>query len=164
MKIKLKKCLDCESDITEAHFNRKRCNSCASLSAIKQSRKSISKWKANNKAAVIALNKAWDLRFPLKKRYNHAKGIAKSRGYGCSISKDQFIELWSSPCEYCGKSILNDKGIGLDRLNNKDGYHLTNVVPCCGDCNYIRGDILTYDEMKIAMTAVVEFRKLQGET
>ena len=86
--------------------------------------------------------------------------IARSRNYECTITNEQFINYWNSPCIYCNISILKETGIGLDRIDNNKHYTPDNVNPCCGNCNKIRGNYLTYDEMKVAMTAVVEFRNL----
>ena len=49
-------------------------------------------------------------------------------------------------CYYCNLE-LNETGIGLDRLDNKNGYNIDNVVPCCGPCNYTRGNRFTVKEM-----------------
>jgi hypothetical protein len=158
MKKKSKKCLDCDADLTGTHFNRKRCLACADKIATTQSRECIKNWKKKNPDKVKALNKSWGERFPIKKRLPHAREIARRRGYACTLTDEQFINYWNTPCHYCDSSILEEKGIGLDRLNNNLGYETSNVVPCCGDCNYIRGDILTHDEMKVAMNAVVKYR------
>lgn len=53
---------------------------------------------------------------------------------------------------------LSKTGVGLDRIENSKGYIISNVVPCCGSCNKIRGNNLTSDEMAIAMKAVRNFR------
>lgn len=157
-----KTCLKCNLDIRGSHFNRKYCHKCAKYLAIESSRLSISRWKSRNKDKVKSMNREWSTKFPLKKRLTHAKDIAKRRGFKCDITNEQFISYWNSKCEYCYKAILNEKGIGLDRLDNNLGYTPENVVPCCGDCNYIKGDILTHAEMKIAMNAVLEFRRSNG--
>jgi len=158
MKKKLKKCLDCDIDLINAHFNRKRCTDCASKIAVAQTRQSIKKWKKNNPNKVKELNKSWSDRFPLRKRISHAREIARRRNHECNLTDNQFLTYWNTPCHYCGSSILEETGIGLDRLNNNLGYSAENVVSCCGNCNYIRSDILTYDEMKVAMKAIVEYR------
>jgi hypothetical protein len=62
-------------------------------------------------------------------------------------------------CHYCFSSLLTETGIGLDRINNNLGYSLDNVLPCCGNCNKIRQDKLTVEEMKVAMSAIINYRK-----
>jgi hypothetical protein len=66
------------------------------------------------------------------------------------------------PCHYCNDELGSTRencGVGLDRLDNLIGYELDNVVSCCGPCNVIRSDKLTPEETKIAIQAVVAFRK-----
>lgn len=162
---KLRKCLDCDLDISDLHFNRKRCHQHAKVEAINGVRKSIRKWKSNNKSKVKLMNKEWSEKFPLKKRLSHARDIARRRQHICDITDEQFISYWNTSCIYCQKSIINETGIGLDRLDNNKHYTLDNVVPCCGACNQIRNNHLTHDEMKTAMQAVIKFRKIKlGET
>ncbi len=49
----------------------------------------------------------------------------------------------------CGLWPISPKGVGLDRLDNRFGYFLGNVYPCCGECNRIRGDTLTIKEAEL---------------
>jgi len=158
MKKRLKKCLDCDQDISNLHFNRKRCHLHSEEEALRVVRKSIKKWKLNNPNKVKALNKSWNTRFPLRRRLSHARDIARTRKHQCSITDEQFISYWSQPCVYCFKSIIEETGIGLDRLDNNKHYTVDNVAPCCGNCNKIRGDYLTHEEMKAAMGAVLKLR------
>lgn len=158
---KLRKCLDCNLDITNLHFNRKRCELHAKIEAINGTRRSIKKWKSKNQDKVKLMNKEWNKKFPLKKRLSHARDIARSRGHFCDITDEQFISYWNSPCVYCQKVIIKETGIGLDRINNNLHYTIDNVVSCCGPCNKIRNNYLTHDEMKIAMEAVINFRKIK---
>jgi hypothetical protein len=71
--------------------------------------------------------------------------------------------LWLSPCSYCG-GPLPTAGAGLDRLDNSKGYDLDNVVPCCGDCNRLRGDRLTPEETRVAVQAIQQYRLILNET
>ncbi len=54
---KLEKCLDCSVDISNTHYNRKRCADCAKKIALFQGHKSVKKWKAAM-AAVLDLRKS----------------------------------------------------------------------------------------------------------
>lgn len=72
-----------------------------------------------------------------KGRYAYAAKFAKRRGLEFTISKEEHSELMKKPCEYCGKSIENRYGVGLDRLDNSKGYIIDN-----------RGDLFSYEEMK----------------
>lgn len=91
-------------------------------------------------------------------KFLNAKSQAKERGIQFSLTKEEYFSLIKNNCDYCN-GILPNKGTGLDRINNNLGYTLLNVVPCCTSCNSIKGIYLTYEEMKVAMQAVLEFRK-----
>jgi hypothetical protein len=71
---------------------------------------------------------------------------AKNSGRIVGINFEQFCELVSSPCHYCG-NVLPETGYGLDRKDNDLGYIIGNIVPCCKDCNKMKGEFITYDEM-----------------
>lgn len=61
------------------------------------------------------------------------------------LSLDQYIELVTSDCYYCGlapqqtpKGVCmapNLKRNGIDRKDNTQGYLFPNCVPCCSFCN-----------------------------
>lgn len=56
--------------------------------------------------------------------------------------------------------MSEETGVGLDRIDNDSRrYDVTTVLPCCGSCNMTRGDRLTVEEMKVAMDAVLAYRK-----
>jgi hypothetical protein len=69
-----------------------------------------------------------------------------------SIPKEEFIKIIQQDCYYCGSSPTNitrsktNKVIllynGVDRLDSKKGYVEGNVVPCCGDCNFMKKNML----------------------
>lgn len=105
----------------------------------------------------------WRKDNPVRTKYLYAKADIKRRGRGgLRISYEECQKLWNMGCTYCTKDVLLEKGCSLDRINNNLGYMLDNVVTCCGNCNTIKSDILTVDEMKIAMNAVLEHRKMLG--
>lgn len=93
----------------------------------------------------------------LKNRYSRAIWRAKRRKLSWKIPKDSFAHLIAQPCTYCSGK-LDSSGCGLDRLDNSKGYEPGNVVPSCGKCNRIRGDRLTHEEMRAAMSAVLSLR------
>ena len=68
----------------------------------------------------------------LNGRFYSLKANAKSRDKLLEISFEQFCELVSHPCTYCGES---EKRIGVDRVDNAGGYTIENCVPCCERCN-----------------------------
>lgn len=44
------------------------------------------------------------------------------------------------PCFYCGKFSKNGF-VGIDRYDNTKGYILSNIKPCCKDCNMMKNDM-----------------------
>ena len=60
---------------------------------------------------------------------------AKERNIKFCLTFKEFENFWQKPCRYCGDKI---KTIGLDRVNNKKGYIIDNVVPCCEKCNRMK--------------------------
>jgi hypothetical protein len=70
----------------------------------------------------------------MRRRFSMSKSSAKKRHKDWGISLEQFAALNALPCHYCG-GALNETGIGLDRVDNDNGYKIDNVVPCCGTCN-----------------------------
>lgn len=73
----------------------------------------------------------------IRDKFSQYRRNAKRKSLKFSISVDDFKELVSGSCFYCGDFYLH--GVGLDRLSNEQGYELDNVVPCCSRCNYIKG-------------------------
>ncbi len=69
---------------------------------------------------------------------------AKRRGLDAPESQRVYIEIMTSPCEYCGGFDKSDKVYGkfngVDRVNNLVGYTHKNCVPCCWWCNTIKLD------------------------
>lgn len=61
---------------------------------------------------------------------------AKSRGLLFELTKEEALMFWQVPCEYCGDTINK---LGIDRVDNTIGYKLTNCVPCCSMCNWMKG-------------------------
>lgn len=66
------------------------------------------------------------------KLYNRYISSAKTRNKEFTLTEDQFYQLVTKPCVYCGaKEDLN----GIDRINNNIGYIPENCTPCCKSCN-----------------------------
>ena len=109
-----------------------------------------------NKASFLSRGKVYirthNVRF-MRLGYN-----ARDRGLSMTITLDQYKEIINKPCHYCGMSLDGMSGGGLDRKKNYDGYTIENVVPCCKYCNKVKSDVLTCEEMEVAMIAVRELR------
>ena len=116
------------------------------------------------------LSKASDFTILLKQ----FKKQAKIRNIKWSLSDEQVRNLVNQPCFYCGiepkiYKKSNPKAykvttsyIGIDRLNNNEGYTPENVVPCCSVCNYLKWT-LSLDEFKKQITKIYKHLNLQDK-
>ncbi len=66
------------------------------------------------------------------------------KGFVSDLTIDYFRSLIAQGCVYCGDA---DR-VGLDRIDNKLGHSVANVVPCCYVCNCARNDNFSHEEMK----------------
>jgi hypothetical protein len=80
------------------------------------------------------------------RRYRRAAHTAQSRGLVWALTFEVFQDLIVQPCTYCG-GALPVAGSGIDRVDSSLGYTVENVTPCCGECNRVKSDVLTYEEM-----------------
>lgn len=97
---------------------------------------------------------------------------AKRRGRIFTLRLEEFLNITSKPCHYCGiewsseypKTIYKENGSkknlagslklngfyrhnGIDRVDNSIGYVSDNCVPCCKFCNHAKLD-MTVEEFK----------------
>jgi len=95
----------------------------------------------------------------MSSRYSYAKCSAKQNNKIFKLSKKEYSQIASKNCYYCDKPSQG-LGTGLDRIDNckKIGYVKENILPCCWQCNKIRGDILSVEETKVAIEAVLKLR------
>ncbi len=79
--------------------------------------------------------------------YGQYKYGAKKRDLCFDLSMDEFQNIISKDCFYCGSKptlLYSEKwngGIlrnGVDRLDNSKGYTIENCVSCCKDCNTMK--------------------------
>ena len=89
----------------------------------------------------------------LKKRAQRLIGayrhLDKIKGIEDTVDFDSdwmLLNIFSKECIYCGEKDW--RLLGCDRINNKKGHTMDNVVPCCKRCNSVRMDKFTVDEMK----------------
>ena len=94
------------------------------------------------------------------------KRKARQRGLSWDLSKEDFKELTSSDCSYCkeppfaitkAESLYggNLKYTGIDRIDSKKGYELSNCVPCCRWCNQAKGT-MSVEAFKVHITKLFE--------
>lgn len=93
------------------------------------------------RAYYISYDRSWHGRF------TRAKSTAKRRLIVWELTQDHYkFILGPDCCHYCSKTT-GVVGTGLDRKDNTLGYTIDNVVPCCGYCNGLKSNKLSYLEM-----------------
>lgn len=85
----------------------------------------------------------------IQTRMNKAQKDAAARGFEWRLTLEEFSNLFYASCEYCARDVEPSEytGYRIDRKDNDVGYLLENCVPCCAECNWIKGNVLTYEEM-----------------
>jgi len=105
--------------------------------------------------------------------YRSYKNNAKNNGRDFTIQIDDFIKIISKNCHYCnakpntisGKSRKRIKFNGqylyngIDRIDNRKGYPIKNVVPCCKICNRAKNN-MTYDDFVLWIKRLKQNSKL----
>jgi hypothetical protein len=56
---------------------------------------------------------------------------ARVRTLDFGLTLDNYKDIVSKPCYYCGQTPEQANGMGVDRVDNTLGYVLNNCVPCC---------------------------------
>jgi hypothetical protein len=160
---RLRRCRECKKRKSLRSFSldrgkpRRICKKCASD---KQSERYAGQGAAGRKRVLKNWN-AFFRRDPARARFNLSKSAAKQSGHQWQLTLEQYRRLNALPCYYCG-GVLPEKGRGLDRKNNAEGYTLRNVLPCCTVCNTLRSDNFTVEETKVAVDAIQQLRKQKG--
>lgn len=153
------KCRECKKKKPLSEFSldrgkpRRLCKKCAS---IEQSAR-YKNQGARGREKVLANWYAYFERDPTKARFTLSKGAAKQKGVAWELTLEDYRFINSQICYYCG-GALPPKGIGLDRIDNAQGYTMNNVLPCCSICNIIKGDNLSTEEMVLVARTVQEYR------
>lgn len=90
------------------------------------------------------------------------------RSLSFKLTKIDFLNLIERNCHYCGvppqkrTKTRNGNSIslsanGIDRVDNTEGYIVSNCVPCCWDCNRAKGN-LTTEEFIFWLNRIHNFR------
>lgn len=108
-----------------------------------------------NKDSIIAKNEAF--KRTLIGQYSGLKTSARRRGISFQISLEEYAVFRVEPCNYCDRD-LDETGGCLDRLDNSGPYAPYNCVPCCAECNYLRRDLLTVRQTRLAAQALKAYR------
>ena len=138
-----KKCSCCNitKELSEFYIIRKKnkirsdCKEC-----VKKKRRSYGKTQRSKDLAYVN-------RRTIIGKYNGAKRNAKKANHSWNLSKEEYTELvLNKLCTYCGLS-LPETGTSLDRKDSSKGYTIDNVVPCCTNCNTVKSNFFSFEEM-----------------
>lgn len=76
---------------------------------------------------------------------------AQKRGIVFELSRQEYHDLSTANCFYCGAPPVNNRkwghwngkceSNGIDRLDNSKGYVRSNCEPCCKKCNSLKNGI-----------------------
>lgn len=111
-------------------------------------------------AGKVFLDGRWQFPPEEKRRRRNRMTYAKflhyvsRRGLETDLTEIQFLALRAQDCNYC-QGALPVSGCGLDRIDNKKGYLVDNVLPCCAACNKAKMEHLSPDEWR----AILAMRK-----
>lgn len=80
---------------------------------------------------------------------NQYKNNARIKNLEWSLSRELIEEVMTGLCFYCGTPPKREESgpngsfvyNGLDRIDSSRGYIPSNVVPCCWNCNRMKGDM-----------------------
>jgi hypothetical protein len=98
---------------------------------------------------------------------------AEKSGISFELSPDEFCEIVTKPCDYCGRVPTDAHRNGIDRTDNAPVYAVDQVIPCCYTCNLLKHTITKKaflerclavwtnckDKIEIATTAEKQKRK-----
>lgn len=71
----------------------------------------------------------------LVSQYHQYKKSALLRQVPFELTKEDCEQFYAKDCYYCGQHYV---ALGIDRVNNDLGYILSNCVPCCKTCNWMK--------------------------
>lgn len=83
----------------------------------------------------------------------------KNKGLFNDLTLDFFKSEIEKGCVYCE----DKESVGLDRVDNSQGHHKGNVVPCCYVCNCARNNNFSFDEMKVIGLSIKEVKRTRDE-
>lgn len=102
------------------------------------------------------------------------KKAAENRKIRFELTPEEFFNICSKPCNYCGSNPCsitttsrdNDEAFtlihnGVDRVDNTVGYISDNCVSCCAQCNWFKGQ-LTLNQFLDHIKKIYEFKNLSN--
>lgn len=97
----------------------------------------------------------------LNQLYSNYRGNANRKVMEFALTREQFKQITSHPCNYCGEppsAIFKSKFRpgnyvynGVDRVDNSRGYTIDNVVSCCRMCQFAKRNWKVEDFLRWAL-------------
>jgi hypothetical protein len=112
--------------LTRFHRPRKSCDTCLETQQ-----------KADTNRANRVRNFKAEKFKNIERLYTEYVRNAVIKGRSFKLTLAEVTKLVTSPCAYCN-SFTEGEAIGIDRVDNNRGYTLSNVVPACQTCNYMK--------------------------
>lgn len=167
------RCKTCNTvDQTKRWTNKTSCHNCYQKEYILSNRlnryciscnshESKGSWYRGPKCSKCYHNERYKLgrSKTLGQKYCHLTGAAKRKNSVCDITRDEYEEIIKKGCYYCGVNLYLYTGHSIDKIIPDLGYIKTNSLPCCGDCNTIRMNLLSVYETKKVIEFLKELRK-----
>jgi hypothetical protein len=128
-------------DLDHFHFRkesgkyRKQCRDCFN--------QKCSEYRKKNSETIKARNYKYSR--TVDGRFASFKALAKTKGIEQKLTKEDFEELQTNQCNYCGDNFDRGTGYGIDRVDSNIGYYKENSVACCSKCNFAKHE-LEYNE------------------
>ena len=124
------------------------------------------KKRAKQKTATARKNTKWlssnarmkYSRSQLRRFYNYPNQC-KRRGIDFHLTLDEYMLLTNTTCHYCGLTSYGKDHVGIDRIDCSKPYVLANCVPCCGDCNYMKGTMTRQEFVEKAIRIAAIHKK-----
>lgn len=117
-------------DNCNKELNKANCCVCHGL-------KQVRARSANNEPMCLACHRMVDL----KQFFSSYRRGAGRRGHAFELTLEEFERLVRQPCWYCGRYNRGGLFSGVDRIDSSLGYALENTLPCCGECNMMKGSM-----------------------
>jgi 5-methylcytosine-specific restriction endonuclease McrA len=99
----------------------------------------------------------------MKRLYKNYVRMCRRRNVFWELTIEEFGRITKQACTYCKKPPAQKSRSyvynGIDRVDPKQGYLLDNSVAACGECNFIKGNRLSFGEMKAVGEALAAFRR-----
>ena len=119
----------------------------------------------------LAEGRRWPVAFPcsMGALYTGVKARANKLKVAFDLTLEFFVYLHQRGCYLCGKTNVESGAKesrhrnGTDRVLNTEGYVMTNVRPCCGQCNYMKKDF-ALDVFQAKLLRIYEFRNIASMT